>query len=81
MLSLTGEELEIELPVPPSNQTASRSWQQLIFGLCLYLTVVAHNSLLLLRLHQNTYYKYYGLWGGSLFSHRKLNVQYESAER
>ena len=45
MLSLTGEELEIELSVPPSNQTASRSWQQLIFGLCLYLTVVAHDNI------------------------------------
>ena len=45
MLSLIGDVLEIELPVPPSNQPASRSRQQLIFGLCLHLTVVAHNSI------------------------------------
>lgn len=30
-----GEELEIELPLPPHTRAASRSRQQLIFGLCL----------------------------------------------
>ena len=72
-----GEELEIELPVPPRTRTASRSRQQLIFGLCIGPTVVARNSINCcwwcffskkVRPHQIIYYKYYGLWGGYLYS-------------